>query len=326
MRMKLITQQSILARTCGNALGRRAMQLLVLALFVIIGLSASHAWAINETTYYHYDALGSPVAATDASGKVNWREDYTPYGERIRKPTNTTNNNWYTGKPEESALGLQYFGARWYDPALGRFTGIDPVGFKYDNIQSFNRYAYAANNPYKYIDPDGKDWILIYDNTIRWYPGKLGEIAKPQIVCNVASGKIGYQSPEYMNKSEKGPTPDADYEINLIPNPKRIAKRIASSIPEIPNGLRPSADGGIEEIKPVSRYDSINSLWGTRRAKLDPKSGKNPYGRGSLYLHNSNKDYTSGCTETCNAIFIELNDYRDQGNKSIDVRISSDAD
>jgi HNH endonuclease len=34
--------------------------------------------------------------------------------------------------------------------------GIDPVGFQEDNVHSFNRYAYANNNPYRYIDPDGR--------------------------------------------------------------------------------------------------------------------------------------------------------------------------
>lgn len=49
--------------------------------------------------------------------------------------------------------------ARYYDPVIGRFYSNDPVGFK--NIHNFNRYAYANNNPYKYIDPDGRDSISI---------------------------------------------------------------------------------------------------------------------------------------------------------------------
>ncbi len=63
---------------------------------------------------------------------------------------------WYTGKPEEEALGLSYFGARWYNPKLGRFMGMDPVEAQAGNLHSFNRYAYANNNPYKFVDPDGQ--------------------------------------------------------------------------------------------------------------------------------------------------------------------------
>ncbi|MFT6734831.1 MAG: hypothetical protein ACJAS9_003033 [Polaribacter sp.] len=44
--------------------------------------------------------------------------------------------------------------ARYYDPVIGRFYSNDPLGFR--DIHSFNRYAYANNNPYKYVDPDGK--------------------------------------------------------------------------------------------------------------------------------------------------------------------------
>jgi RHS repeat-associated protein len=45
---------------------------------------------------------------------------------------------WYTGKPEEEALGLSYFGARWYAPGLGRFMGMDPVEAQAGNLYSFN--------------------------------------------------------------------------------------------------------------------------------------------------------------------------------------------
>jgi uncharacterized protein RhaS with RHS repeats len=44
--------------------------------------------------------------------------------------------------------------ARYYDPVIGRFYSNDPVGFR--DVHSFNRYAYANNNPYKYTDPTGK--------------------------------------------------------------------------------------------------------------------------------------------------------------------------
>jgi RHS repeat-associated protein len=115
------------------------------------------AWAAERTTYYHLDLLGSPAAATDRTGQVQWREEYKPYGERILKQAASTENAlWYTGKAHDESMGLSYFGARWHDPELGRFTGIDPVGVQEDNIHSFNRYAYANNNPYRYVDPDGQ--------------------------------------------------------------------------------------------------------------------------------------------------------------------------
>ncbi|WP_282434127.1 RHS repeat-associated core domain-containing protein, partial [Acidovorax sp. Root267] len=51
-------------------------------------------------------------------------------------------------------------GARYYIPLIGRFTGIDPQGIVPENPHSFNRYAYANNNPYRYVDPDGRSATL----------------------------------------------------------------------------------------------------------------------------------------------------------------------
>ena len=127
-----------------------------LLLTTLLAGSLAFVHAAETITYFHNDALGSPVAATDESGNVLWREAYKPYGSRIRKEDNGTNDTWYTGKQEDKATGLSYFGARWYDPVIGRFMGIDPVGFKEGNIHSFNRYAYVSNNPYKFVDPDGR--------------------------------------------------------------------------------------------------------------------------------------------------------------------------
>ena len=58
-------------------------------------------------------------------------------------------------------IGLTYMQARYYDAEIGRFYSIDPADFKLDNIQSFNRYAYANNNPFKYTDPEGRIPFLI---------------------------------------------------------------------------------------------------------------------------------------------------------------------
>ncbi len=123
---------------------------------IFLLLLTSSVNAADEVTYYHHDALGSTVAATDANGTLLWKEAYRPYGERIRKEDGNSNDIWYTGKQHEEAMGLSYFGARWYDPSIGRFMAIDPVGIDEGNIHSVNRYVYANNNPYKFVDPDGR--------------------------------------------------------------------------------------------------------------------------------------------------------------------------
>ncbi len=163
---------------------KRSMSLLLalLALWILPGLSQ----AKDRTIYYHTDALGSVVAATDEHGDVLWRESYKPFGERQKREVGTEQNTpFYTGKPHDDITGLSYFGARYYDPEIGRFMGIDPVGVDPGNIHSFNRYAYANNNPYRFVDPDGMEpnpvwslpdptWNAIYspNNNIQgdWIP------------------------------------------------------------------------------------------------------------------------------------------------------------
>lgn len=129
------------------------------AIFLLCASPLTHA--AERITYYHTDALGSPVAATNEQGNVVWQESYEPYGERIKKqPSSSTNSRWYTGHPLDAETGLVYAGARYYDPVLGRFMAVDPVSFNEKNLHSFNRYSYGNNNPYKYVDPDGRAAVL----------------------------------------------------------------------------------------------------------------------------------------------------------------------
>ena len=82
-------------------------------------LAASTAFA-GQVTYYHNDLAGSPVAATNASGQVIWRESYRPYGERLTNaPASSGNKVWFTSRRQDAETGLVYMGARYYDPHVG---------------------------------------------------------------------------------------------------------------------------------------------------------------------------------------------------------------
>ncbi|WP_412053272.1 RHS repeat domain-containing protein [Pokkaliibacter plantistimulans] len=112
--------------------------------------------AVAGITYYHNDALGSPVAATDENGKLLWREAYAPFGEKLNNsPAQRDSRIAYTGKLHDDDTGLTYMNARYYDPVVGRFMAIDPVGPLQGGLEHINRYDYAYNNPYKYIDSTG---------------------------------------------------------------------------------------------------------------------------------------------------------------------------
>ena len=121
----------------------------------------------NQPTYLHPDHLGSAQAGTKQDGTIDWRTQYTPFGEEIVSPAANDNLDGFTGHIKDKATGLNYMQARYYDPVIGRFLSVDPVTFlETDDPRYFNRYAYTANNPINAIDPTG-EWI--------WWVAKLGK-------------------------------------------------------------------------------------------------------------------------------------------------------
>ncbi|MCV4776089.1 RHS repeat-associated core domain-containing protein, partial [Escherichia coli] len=63
----------------------------------------------------------------------------------------------YTGYQKDDESGLEFAQARYYNPMHGRFMSVDPLtaSATIRNPQTFNRYAYALNSPYKFTDPLG---------------------------------------------------------------------------------------------------------------------------------------------------------------------------
>jgi len=71
----------------------------------------------------------------------------------------------FTGKERDSESGLDNFGARYDSSSMGRFMSPDPLiraGLPLDthDPQSWNMYAYARNNPLRYTDPDGTNYLV----------------------------------------------------------------------------------------------------------------------------------------------------------------------
>src|SRR3990170_564497 len=81
-------------------------------------------------TFYHSDHLGSNIAITDATSTVEWDRVYLPYGQGFNDPNVDflQNTHEYTAKELDEDSGLYYYGARYYNPAIGRFMSVDPVG------------------------------------------------------------------------------------------------------------------------------------------------------------------------------------------------------
>ncbi|MBF2020358.1 MAG: RHS repeat-associated core domain-containing protein, partial [Hydrococcus sp. C42_A2020_068] len=93
------------------------------------------------------------------------RKDFAAFGDEVATPQRTQGLGYqphnirqdYTGYEKDTESGLEFAQARYYNPSHGRFTSVDPLtaSATIRNPQTFNRYAYALNSPYKFTDPLG---------------------------------------------------------------------------------------------------------------------------------------------------------------------------
>jgi RHS repeat-associated protein len=155
----------------------------------------------QTVTYFHNDLSGSPVMATDAAGTLLWKENYRPYGSKYNNSADSNANAiGFAGRPYDASSGLSYMEARYYDPVLGRFLGVDPAPLNPSSVHGLNRYTYANNNPVRYVDPDGHSPLDVA--FLVWDLGKLGvavysgnPAAIGEAAGDVALSVIGVASP-----------------------------------------------------------------------------------------------------------------------------------
>ncbi len=127
--------------------------------------------------------LGSTSRVIYADGSSDQsRQMYKPWGETRWSSGTVPTTYQFTGQRHEKDLGpaggvgLYFYGARWYDPAVGRFIQADTI-LTY-GVQGQDRYAYVNNNPLRYTDPTGHD---VCDeegncyNTQGWYRAKYAQ-------------------------------------------------------------------------------------------------------------------------------------------------------
>jgi RHS repeat-associated protein len=165
------------------------------------GTDTSNGWPFTvETTppvgdpggsveYYHQDAIGSIRLITNAAGAETKRFDYLPFGQEWTTTSSHPNTLRFTGKERDRQTeygpwtALDYFGARHYQGQTGRFTSSDSV-LNADQAladpQRWNRYTYGLNNPFRNIDPDGKEPVKAQAGTIARFVSEMN--ASPSAV------------------------------------------------------------------------------------------------------------------------------------------------
>jgi RHS repeat-associated protein len=111
------------------------------------------------------DWLGTRRMLADQYGNLAQTCDSLPFGDGESCPATPT-EHLFTGKERDTESGNDYFGARYYSSAMGRFMSPDwsakeePVPYaKLDDPQTLNLYDYLRNNPLGGVDADGHDWM-----------------------------------------------------------------------------------------------------------------------------------------------------------------------
>ena len=99
----------------------------------------------DEKKFYFQDRLGSNRITIDEEGDVKSFKSL-PYGQVIQDGV----QYGFTGKEKDKGSELHYFGARYYDSDLGKFTSVDPV-------KENEPYSYVGNNPMMFVDLFGYD-------------------------------------------------------------------------------------------------------------------------------------------------------------------------
>jgi RHS repeat-associated protein len=123
--------------------------------------------SLSNVFYYFADHLGTARLVTNSSGAVLDDSDFYPFGGERVVASSSGNHYKFTGKERDQESGLDNFGARYDSSSLGRFMSVDPSRESANpvNPQSWNRYAYAFNNPLTYVDRNGL-WPTYIHNEI----------------------------------------------------------------------------------------------------------------------------------------------------------------
>jgi RHS repeat-associated protein len=123
-----------------------------LAEYVYLGDQLLSMIKPGEAVYYfHNDHLGTPQVLTNDSQTISWKAVYTPFGEGVPSIQTVENPFRFPGQYYDTETGLHYNYFRYYNAQTGRYITPDPIGLE----GGINLFAYVANNPTGFVDPDG---------------------------------------------------------------------------------------------------------------------------------------------------------------------------
>jgi RHS repeat-associated protein len=110
------------------------------------------------TTYFHSDHIGSSRMLTSGNAYPIWQATYLPFGYEYNRQISIDHYK-FTGYEHDDESGLENANDRMFSSQLARFTSLDPLSGTRINPQTLNKYTYGLNNPLKYSDPSGAEFL-----------------------------------------------------------------------------------------------------------------------------------------------------------------------
>ena len=111
--------------------------------------------SVTGDRFFHTDGVGSVIGETNAAGALDTSRRFSAFGTTIDEVTGSSASRRGFGGYTLDGTGLYHANARYYDPTTASFTTPDSWLYGFDNPDTLNAFAYAANSPYQYSDPSG---------------------------------------------------------------------------------------------------------------------------------------------------------------------------
>jgi len=263
-----------------------------------------------QTRFVHADGLGSIRRLTDENGLITDGYSYTAFGELVAHTGTDPQPYAFAGEPYDPNVGFQYHRARWMDPRVGRFTGMDRFAGRRQQPLTLHKYLYAGAAPVDKVDPTGEF------ETLATLSVSLGMMSTLNAIASIGLGDPGEDEEPKLPKASVEmtffirdgvllvtPVGKGAYMVlaesgkgDCINNPTCANEPFKGPIPPGYYSIDVSklSEPGLPRVLKRFFWDRLD--WGSFKVPIKP-APINPTSRSDFYLHGGILRGSAGCVD-----------------------------